>query len=523
MKALLINPRGEQGLMTWRKTCQMTGCKAVHPPIGLLTVAALLPQDWQLRLIDQEVGPVSEEDWNWAEIVLLSGMIEQKINLLELIREAKDRGKRVVVGGPYATLQPDDCLGAGCDLLLRGEAENAMDKLLSALNGATGVRVIENDQRPDLALSPIPRFELLNLRHYLVMGVQTSRGCPYACEFCSVAELVGRKPRYKGPDQVIKELKALYDLGWRGEVFITDDNFIGSKRQARAILEKLNSWLRDHDEPFDFHAHVSVDLASDEDMMDQLTDANFTTVYVGIESTDPEVLERANKHQNIRHPPLEGVRKIRDNGLNVVGHFIMGFDGEEPGEGDRIIQFIEACDMPMALVHILKALPGTRLWKRLEQEGRLLPDRSVMDTVPSKLNFVPTRPEHEIMEEYDGIWDTVFNRSHYLLRTYQYFSAMRPRRRTLRLRRGGSLKGVHRHFLAFLRLVWWQGVRSSVRRQFWRQLKGMRTANPSQLPAYIGTCGVGENMFELRELVLRNGDGVALPGQPAAKFGSRSV
>ena len=511
MKALLINPRGELGLMTWRKTCQMTGCKAVHPPIGLLTVAALLPQDWQLRLIDQEVGPVREEDWNWADIVLLSGMIEQTVHLLELIREAKARGKRVVVGGPYATIQPDDCLTAGCDLLLRGEAENAMDKLLAALNEDMGERVIDNRERPDLSLSPIPRFDLLDLRQYIVMGVQTSRGCPYACEFCSVADLVGRKPRYKNPGQVIKELETLFDLGWRGEIFITDDNFIGNKRQARAILEKLNPWLRDHDEPFDFHAHVSVDLGSDEDMMDRLTDANFTTVYVGIESTDPEVLERTNKHQNIRHPPLEGVRKIRDNGLNVVGHFIMGFDGEEPGEGDRIIQFIEACRMPMALVHILKALPGTRLWKRLEQEGRLLPDRSVMDSLPARPNFVPTRPELEIMEEYHGIWDTVFNRSHYLSRTYHYFTAMRPRRRTLRLRRGGSLKGVHRNLRAFLRLVWWQGVRSSSRRQFWWQIKGMRAANPSQLPAYIGTCGVGENMFELRELVLQNGDNGARP------------
>jgi len=502
MKALLINPKGEIGLMTWRKTRQMTGCKGIHPPLGLLTVGALLPQAWQLRLIDQEIGPVGECDWDWAEIVLLSGMTEQKKSLLDLIAEAKDRGKVVVVGGPYATMVPDECVGAGCNFVVRGEAENTMDRLLSALNEGAKEQIIENDEKPDVTRSPIPRFELLDLSQYLIMGVQTSRGCPYDCEFCSVVQLCGRRPRYKTPDQVIKELEVLYNLGWRGEVLFTDDNFVGNKAQATAILEKLSPWLRHHREPFEFHTQVSVDLGHDWDMMSRMTDANFTTFYVGIESTDPEVLKRAQKRQNLRNSPLELVQNMRDNGLLVVAHFIMGFDGEECGAGDRISDFVEACDMPLSFIHILQAVPGTRLWKRLESEDRLLLNRSgMLDILPSRPNFVPTRPESDIMDEYDRLWSSLYEPSRFLARTYRHLVAMPPKRAFQSLFRGDSLGRIYMYFLTALRLVWCQGVRMSSRRQFWRQLAGMLRKNPTRVLPYLATCAVGENMYELRELV----------------------
>ena len=504
MKALLINPKGELGLMSWRKTCRMTGCSAVHPPLGLLTVAALLPQTWQLRLIDQQIGPVSEADWSWAEIVLLSGMVGTEEGLLDLIAEAKDRGKVVVAGGPYATLVADDCLAAGCDFVVKGEAENTMDQLLASLNGGAKDRVIENGEKADLTRSPIPRFELLDLHQYLMMGVQTSRGCPYDCEFCSVVELCGRRPRYKTPGQVLKELEVLNNLGWRGEVLFADDNFVGNKAQAGAILERLAPWLRDRGEPFEFHTQVSVDLGLDSDMMSRMADANFTTVYVGIESTDQEVLERAHKRQNLRNQPLELVRNMRENGLLVVGHFVIGFDGEESGVGDRIADFIEACDMPLALLHILQALPGTRFWKRLKCEDRLLLNRSGIDTIPpSKPNFVPTRPEHDIIDEHERLWASVYQDSRYLARTYKYLVAMPPKRSSSPLMRGGSLGRRYKYVLALLRLIWRQGVRGSSRRQFWKQLAGMIRENPSRTPPYLATCIVGETMFELRDLLLR--------------------
>lgn len=505
MKALLINPKGELGLMSWRKTCEMTGCSAVHPPLGLLTVAALLPKTWQLRLIDQQIGPVGEADWNWADIVLLSGVVGTEKGLLDLIAECKDRRKVVVAGGPYATLVAEDCLAAGCNFVVRGEAENTMDRLLAALNGGAKSGVIENGERADLTQSPIPRFELLDLGRYLMMGVQTSRGCPYNCEFCSVVELCGHRPRYKTPGQVVKELELLDNLGWRGEVLFADDNFVGNKAEAGAILEKLIPWLRDRGDPFEFHTQVSVDLGRDSDMMSRMADANFTTVYVGIESPDSAVLQRAHKHQNLRNHPVELVRNMRENGLLVVGHFVMGFDGEESGAGDRIADFIEACDMPLALLHILQALPGTRFWKRLENEDRLLPNRSGIDTIPvSKPNFVPTRPEQDIICEYNRLWASVYQHSRYLARTYRYLVAMPPKRSSSPLLRGGPFGQRYKYCLALLRLVWRRGIRGSSRGQFWRQLAHMLKENPSRTPPYLATCIVGESMFELMELVDRH-------------------
>jgi len=456
-------------------------------------------------LIDQEIYPVGEVDWDWADIVLLSGMIEQKTSLLSLIAEAKDRGKVVVVGGAHGTLEPDDCLRAGCDFLVKGEAENTMDQLLSALDGGTNGTVIENTNKSDISRSPVPRFELLDFSQYLTMGVQASRGCPYDSEFCCVSELAGRKQRYKTPGQIINELEALYNLGWRGEVFFTDDNFVGNRAQASAILERLTPWLRTHSEPIEFHTHVSVELGHDPDMMDRLTEANFTTLYIGIESTDPEVLERAHKSHNLKIQPLELVRNMRGKGLIVVGHFVMGFDGEEAGSGDRIAAFIEASDMPLAFIHILQALPGTRLRKRLESENRLLPNRRGMDTIPGRPNFVTTRPEHEIIGEYDRCWGTVFDPSRYLARTYRYLLSLPPRRFAPPLFRGESLGRLGAYLLAFLRLIWYQGIRSSVRRQFWAQLADMLKRNPTRVFAYLATCAVGENMFELSELVQRAG------------------
>ena len=249
MRALLVCPEFPLSFWSFQKSCRLRGNKTVNPPLGLVTVAALLPTEWEMRLADLNTRSLTEEDWQWADLVLISAMYIQRAGLLALVREAKLRGKTVVAGGPHPTSLPEAVLEAGCDFVVRGEGENTIPLLLEAMRvGKTGI--IENDEKPDLTTSPIPRFDLLRLNDYASVTIQTSRGCPFDCEFCDVVNLFGRIPRYKAPKQVIAELETLHRLGARGSVFICDDNFIGSKKHARALLQELTPWLRSRGEPF---------------------------------------------------------------------------------------------------------------------------------------------------------------------------------------------------------------------------------------------------------------------------------
>lgn len=251
MRALLVCPEFPLSFWSFRKAVRFRGNKTTNPPLGLLTVAALLPREWELRLADLNARRLMDDDWQWADLILISAMYIQREGLLALVREAKRRGKTVVAGGPHPTSLPEAALEAGCDFVVRGEGENTIPLLLEAMkNGKTGI--VENHERPDLTTSPIPRFDLLRLDDYDTMTIQTSRGCPFDCEFCDVVSLFGRKPRYKTPQQVIAELEFLYRLGARGAVFFCDDNFIGSKPHARALLQELTPWLKSRGEPFTF-------------------------------------------------------------------------------------------------------------------------------------------------------------------------------------------------------------------------------------------------------------------------------
>lgn len=514
MNTLLVNPKSPPAFGTWSKTFALSGARALTPPLGLLTVAALLPQEWAFRLIDLNARPIRPEDWNWAHQVLITGMIIQRKSLLALIRSAKRLGKRVVVGGPLATSLPDEIVDAGADFVIRGEGESAVPQWLAALaEGCTGGVFGETD-KPDLTRSPIPRFDLVNFRDYVSLGIQTCRGCPFDCEFCDIVNLFGRRPRHKTPGQVTAELDALYRLGWRGDIFINDDNFIGNKDRARAILQGLVLWSKSRGEPFTFSTQVSVNLGQDLAMIDLMTEANFVTVLVGIETPDEQVLQRAHKMQNVAIPLLESIRTMKVNGLTVLGTFILGLDGEKPGAGDRIVRFIEQSDIPVAMINTLQAVPNTRLWERLRREGRLLEDRTSGGTIFDRPNFIPSRPESEIIREYVEAWGAAYDPSRFLARTYRYFVAMRPTRSALAKARGDSsfnepaqasflARKQLRNAMGALRFFWRQGFRSGHRRRFWRQVAAMRRRNPSRIVAYLRTCALGEDMFGLREEIRR--------------------
>jgi len=516
MRVLLLSPPLPLSFLSFPRGVHRMGCKTAFPPLGLITVAALLPREWQVRLVDMNVEPVSESMWAWAEMVMISGMNIQRLGMLALIREAKARNKTVVVGGAYPSSLPEEVLEAGVDFLVRGEGENTLPRLLEALAQGRSGGVIAGDTRPDLATSPIPRFDLLSMGDYAYLSIQTSRGCPHDCEFCDVVQLYGRRPRYKEPGQVTAELETLYRLGWRGSVFVCDDNFIGNKTRARAILRELIPWSKSRGEPFVFSTQATVDLGLDVALIDLMTEANFTDVLLGIESPDAEALISINKHHNRQAAMAATIRQIQANGLSIIGSFILGMDGEKPGAGDRIISFIEATSIPFVVVHILQPVPNTRLWERLQREGRLRVDRIQASPEPDFVGmrpfFVPNRPEEQIMAEYLKVWATVWEPRRYLERAYRFFLGMRPTREAM-ARQGGEaipaaspaaavpLRRQLRDLHAFMIISWQLGVVSSTRWQYWRQLTGIWKKNPSRALSYLAACARGEDMFHFRDFV----------------------
>ncbi|MGO8761749.1 MAG: B12-binding domain-containing radical SAM protein [Desulfobaccales bacterium] len=511
MRVLLINPEFPGSFWSLQQSCELLGRKTLMPPLGLLTLAALLPADWELRLVDLNARRLSPGDWDWAELVMLGGMIVQREGLLDLIREAKTRQKTVVVGGPYATSVPQEVLAAGADFLVRGEGEITIPVWLSAWQAGERHGVIEPEGRPEMTLSPAPRFDLLHLGDYIIVGIQTSRGCPFNCEFCDIINLYGRKPRYKSPDQVLAEVETLYNLGWRREIFICDDNFIGNQTHARAILKKLIPWMEGHGEPFSFWTQVSANLGHHAAMVDLLTAANFGNVFIGVESPDEAVLVGNRKYQNLKNPLGQSLTNISTNGLGVVPSFIMGFDQETKGAGERICAFVEEHNLPAVMLNLLQALPNTALWDRLKEENRLTETGVSADMVEASFNFLPTRPAAEIVAEYIRTVDQLYEPTKYLARTYRYFLAMRPTRAAAVKaktpgpgpKEGGSPAYPRREDLvALVKLLWRQGIAAGYRGQFWRQLWGIYRQNPSRIAKYLAQCAMGENLFRIREDLL---------------------
>lgn len=518
MRALLIHPEFPKFFWSMQELCHIHGCKSSTVPLGLITVAALLPPHWHLRLVDLNTGPLTRDYWEWADVVLLSAMGVQEASFLELLREAKARGKTVVAGGPYISTLPEEALAAGCDFLVRGEAELLMPQVLKDLQeGKTGI-IYESDIKPDLTISPVPRFDLLRVQDYLSLAIQTTRGCPFDCEFCDVVSLFGRKVRTKSPEQVLAELEAVYRLGGVKDIFFADDNFIGNKTYARQLLRRLIPWMKERGEPFTFITQASVNLGHDPELIDLLTEANFNCIFTGVESPDEDVLQRAHKHQNVANPLADTVRAINANGLSIIASFILGLDGETTGAGDRIADFAEAIDLPVVMLNMLFPLFKTRLWHRLQQEGRLREsllqewlDRHVPEMeYYSRLFFQPSRPEEEIVSEYFRTVDRLYEPSAFLSRAYRSILAMRPTRAAQAAHQDQPLapnghrpkKALREHLRdirRFLLLAWKQGIKPPYRRQFWQQLYGVWQQNPSRLVRYLTVCAYGEDLMRFRE------------------------
>ncbi len=506
MRILLIYPRFPKTFWSFDRAVELMGHQVLLPPLGLTTVAALLPQEWEFKLVDCNVREVSQDEWAWADLAIISAMIVQKKDLAHQIDLAKQHKCRVAVGGPFATSTPEAEELKAVDYLVLDEGEITLPMLVAALGrGATTGTFTAEGEKPDLSASPVPRFDLLDRHAYAMMAVQFSRGCPFQCEFCDIIVLYGRKPRTKTPLQLIRELESLYKLNWRGEIFLVDDNFIGNKRSVKLLLGELATWQKRHSYPFSFTTEASIDLASDEELMNHMVDSGFNRVFLGIETPDTTSLTEAGKHQNTRTPLLEAVDTITGKGLLVMAGFILGFDGERSGAGQRIVNFVNQSNIPVAMLGILQALPKTALWHHLEAEKRLikLDTKFEAGIQTNLLNFLPSRPMEEIAVEFIEAFDQLYEPSNYLSRIYNYSTMLGSQKSQLRT----SLKGFLAHLnrpaalAGVLTLFWNQGLRRNSRWLFWRYLIKTMVERPQVLDQYLWMCVLNEHFLEYRSVV----------------------
>lgn len=512
MNTLLVSPGWPLTYWSFEKVLKVMGKKSSVPPLGLITMASLLPPQWPVQLVDRAFQVITEDQWAWAEVVMVSGMIVQSADMHDVVREAKRRGKTVVVGGPHPTLEPGAFRELGVDYLYQGEAENGFADLIDALSNGSAGGVFKEKGKADLSNAPIPRLDLLETDAYLAMVVQTSRGCPFCCEFCDVAILNGKQLRHKDADQVMLEIEQIYSLGFRGWLLISDDNFIGSRKHARSICEKLTPWQESRGKPFELLTQVSVNLGQDKEMIDLMTEANFSSVFIGIETPNTEALEVSRKYQNIRSPLAESLHTIIENGLSMIGSFVIGFDGEKKGMDEAICSFVEEAGIPMVMLNMLTAVPGTDLWYRLKRENRLLDPENHQQSSAGGLNFVPLRSRAEIEQEFNNALDRLYDPSKLLERAYKYHLIMRPTRKALASKAGkkveekATVKRVRyrtplQDFVGFMQMTWRWGIVRSCRLMFWKYTIGIWMKNPSRIWPFLTALSLAENLIDIRRRV----------------------
>jgi radical SAM superfamily enzyme YgiQ (UPF0313 family) len=476
---------------SYQETLDMAGLRATNPPLGLITVAALLPSEWEIRFVDRNVRLETQADWEWCDLVIISAMIIQKQDFRDLIQKALALGKQVAVGGPYPTSYPEVALEAGAQYLILDEGECTIPRFLEALARGETSGIFRSAEKPDVTQTPIARYDLLDLDAYLAITVQFSRGCPFQCEFCDIINLYGRKPRTKTPAQMLQEFETLYNLGWRRYIFVVDDNFIGNKRNAKVFLQELIPWMEAHRYPFKLITEASLNLAEDDELIALMVKAGFMLVFMGIETPDVDSLVGINKLQNTRQSLIDSCHKITRAGLQIMSGFIMGFDNERPGAGKRIRDFIQDTGIPQGQFSLLQALQNTAMWNRLKEEGRLREGLATFHQ-GAIMNFVPTRPVEEITREYiDAFWE-IYSPEPFLKRTFRHFMMMSG------WRSKSDRPITQQEWQLFWKLLWRQGVMRSARFRFWWQLAAIATLRPRLLAEYLATLGVGEHFFNYR-------------------------
>ena len=431
-RCLLVQPRfSSHSFWNYSKVCRFVGARYPAAPLGLMTVAALLPQQWHLALVDENVRPLTDAHLEWADLVLVSGMLPQQKGILATMQQAHERGKPVVVGGPDATSQPH--LYGKADYLVLGEGEVTIPPFLEDLGKHVRSGEYRSPMYADMARAVVPRFDLIRFADYLHVGIQFSRGCPFACEFCDIVELFGNKPRTKSPEQMVTELQALYDLGYRGHVDLVDDNLIGNKHKVKDALRAMSDWSGRHGHPFYFSTEASINLAGEDELLRLMQENDFRYVFVGIESPDQDVLVEAHKTQNRNVSVVEAVSTLAAHGMIVDGGFVLGFDRETENTAGNMIHLIQDAGICMAMVGTLSALPNTQLSRRLKREGRVfhggqmeIRDAGDIDQTTSGLNFTTIRPRTAILRDQAEVLRQIYDPARYFDRVLWTATHLRP-------------------------------------------------------------------------------------------------
>jgi radical SAM superfamily enzyme YgiQ (UPF0313 family) len=486
MKVLLVSPEFPITYWGFQYSMSLTGKRANLPPLGLISLAALLPTDWDLHLVDLNVARLKDKQIRWADAVFVGGMRIQAASIHQVVARAKRLGKRTVVGGAAPTTAPEEFGDA--DAVFVGEAEGRIDELVRYLERpAPGHCQLlpQTSKRPAMETVPVPRFDLLEIKRYSSISLQYSRGCPFSCEFCDIVEIFGRVPRLKAPKQVIAELDEIHRLGFGGSVFFVDDNFIGNKRAASRLLEEIATWQEARGYPFELFTEASVDLASSPTLVDAMVRAGFAAVFLGIETPSTDALAKAGKRQNLRLDQAAAVEKITAAGLEVMGGFIVGFDQDDADTFTAQKGFIEPAPIPLAMVGLLMALPGTALSRRLEREGRLRRDASGDQF--GRPNFEPVMDEGALLEEYARLLGDLYSPEAYYRRCEAYVdrAARAPGRKRVNLW----------HLIIFARAVIKIGIFSRWRRHFWRLVGRAIRRAPHTLAWAVGHAVMGEHMI----------------------------
>jgi radical SAM superfamily enzyme YgiQ (UPF0313 family) len=469
LKILLVNPETPNTFWSLKSALKFVSKKALLPPLGLLTVAAMLPKSFEKKLVDMNVTALHDRDIKWADLVFITGMVIQKKSIDHVIERCKKLNVKTVAGGPLFTSFPEGYLNI--DHLVLNEAEITLSAFLSDLEKGHPEPFYTSREKPDLERTPIPQWDLINMNKYAVMCIQYSRGCPFNCDFCDITNLLGRKVRTKTTGQIIDELENLYIHKWRGEVFFVDDNFIGKRQQLKTdLLPAIINWMGKRNHPFNFNTQVSIDMVDDEELMTLMAGAGFDSVFIGIESPNDASLAECNKTQNTGRDVVAAVRKIQQFGMQVQGGFILGFDNDTPGVFDKLISMIQDSGVVTAMVGLLNAPRGTKLYKKMASENRLTKPPTG-DNMDCTMNFVPKMDIRELMKGYLKVLNTVYSPKNYykrvktLLKNYNFNGK-------------AKLKLRYRDIKAFLRSMWRIGMMEKGKIYYWllilRSLKDPR-------------------------------------------------
>ena len=446
-----------------------------------MTVAALLPQEWEIKLIDTNVEPLLDEHFEWANLVFTGGMLPQQIGILDIITLSHQKHKPVVVGGPDPTSQPH--LYQSADYLVLGEGEVTIPIFLNDLANGSKSGEYKTSEYADMTKAVVPRFDLIKFNNYIHLNIQFTRGCPFNCEFCDIVELYGRKPRSKTPEQMVKELQALYDLNYRGHIDIVDDNFIGNKKQVKETLRAIKEWTKKNKYPFYFGTEASINLADDDELLQLMREVDFRLVFTGLETSEDEVLEKVNKKVNMNRSVVEATKKISSYGMVVNAGFIIGFDNENGQTAKRMNGFIQDTGICVAMLGLMYALPNTMLTRRLKKEGRLFEEFSIftdnktqIDQASSGLNFITLRPRKNILRDFVDVLSYIYKPEHYYERILHTCLNLNVTNKYKH-----NFKKTLKNLRSFSRIVRKVGFNGTTGKQFWKMFFTVLLKNPKAI------------------------------------------